>query len=126
MNCGTLAAERHAFVTDTFEAAAYVDLMETRQLNTLLSTFSLSFLGVALTLQLVWMVATPVTCGGMQSDLPVVANAIEFFESETDLAVTIRRDGFVFLGPALVPSSSLPEELSRRLSYGPRPGVRKC
>lgn len=77
-----------------------------------LQLFSLAFLGVAFTLFLTVFSTTPIVCGvGPNIEVPWANTASQLVESETDLTISIRADGSVFVGPNLVPRRLLRAEL---------------
>jgi biopolymer transport protein TolR len=79
------------------------------------NVFSVTFLGVALVLFLVQVVATPLVCGynGPSLSLPAAVNASIINETERDLYITIMEDGRISVGSQFVPAAGVYEELKR-------------
>ena len=78
-----------------------------------LNLFSLAFLGVVFTLFLTVFSVTPIVCGlGPNVDVPWASSSTHLPEAETDLIISVRADGHVFVGPNLVPPRLLPAELA--------------
>ncbi len=78
-----------------------------------LNLFSLAFLGVLFTLFLTVFSVTPIICGlGPNVDLPWARTSVHLAEAETDLTISVRADGHVFVGPNFVPLPLLDAELA--------------
>lgn len=78
-----------------------------------LSVFSLAFLGVVLALFLTVFAVAPIVCGlGPNVDVPSSQRSELLPEAETDLTITARADGHVYVGAVLVPHHFLAAELA--------------
>jgi biopolymer transport protein ExbD len=78
-----------------------------------LNLFSLAFLGVVFTLFLTVFSVTPIVCGlGPNVDLPWARTSVHLAEAETDLTISVRADGRLFVGSNLVPLRLLDAELA--------------
>ena len=76
--------------------------------------FSIAFLGVALTLQLIWLVITPLGCQvGARVNLPFAASARHVAGTERDLTISIKSDGSCFLGQTWVPIAAFADALAQ-------------
>ena len=78
-----------------------------------LNLFSLAFLGVVFTLFLTVFSVTPIICNfGSNVVVPWASTSTLLPETTTDLAITVRADGDVFVGPNLIPRRLLEVELA--------------
>lgn len=76
------------------------------------SSFTIAFLGVAITLQLLWIAITPMECRyGPDVETPFATTAAVIRGTERDLVITIRADGSYFVGSTFVPAAKLAESL---------------
>jgi biopolymer transport protein TolR len=79
-----------------------------------LNSFSLAFFGVVVTVFVLVFAGTPIVCGLRPTvRLPWAHGAVVLSESETDLAVYLKQDKTVFVGPVAVPLRDLSHELRR-------------
>jgi biopolymer transport protein ExbD len=78
-----------------------------------LNLFSLAFLGVVFTLFLTVFSVTPIVCDlGARVNVPWASTSTRLPEADTDLTITVRADGHVFVGPNVVPQRFLDAELA--------------
>ena len=68
---------------------------------------------------LIFFVGTPIVCGGKAVDLPYLPSASQIPDTDNDLAVSVQRDGMIFLDARWYPAPAFSEKLLEIRQWAP-------
>ncbi len=68
---------------------------------------------------LIFFVGTPIVCGGKAVDLPYLPNAGLIPDADNDLAISVQRDGMIFIGARWYPATAFSEKLLELRQWAP-------